>query len=261
MNVQRKYDRKIPAPLPAHRMLSRVAASLSPVIDLRSWCGPIKDQGSEGACTAHAGTSANEWIHRRYLGNSSVVFSPQYTYAKELIAQGSFPQDVGSDGVTLCNTMIANGCCELADYPYIAGQITMPTSTQDANAAKYRMGAYHGLTGSAVALSVIGDQVPWPVEIGFTVYSSFESDAMASTGIYNPNPSNESVLGGHEVLCVGYDVGAAATIRPAGCPPALLIQNSWSASWGLSGFFWMVLAVADDPQTDLKICHSGNKWA
>ena len=257
--MQRRYGRKIPAPLPAHRMLWRVSAGLSPVIDLREWCGPIKDQGAEGSCTAHAGTSANEWIHRRYLENSSVVFSPQYTYAKELIAQGNFPQDAGSDGVTLCNTMIANGCCELSTYPYVAGQIEMPTAAQDANAAQYRMGAYHGLTGWGVAMSVLGDPVPWPVEMGFTVYSSFESDATAQTGIYNPG-SDEEVLGGHEVLLVGYDLGATPTLRPANCPPAFLVQNSWGTGWGLSGFFWAVTAVLNDGQTDLKICHSGHPW-
>lgn len=256
--MNRVYGRKVPAPLPAHRMLSKVSA-VPAVVDLREWTGPVKDQGQEGSCTAHAGTSANEWIHRKYLGNKTVVFSPQYTYAKELLAQGNFPQDSGSDGVTLCNTLVVNGCCELSLYPYTPGQINSPTSQQDANAALYRLGAYHGLTGSQVALSVLGDPVPWPVEVGFTVYASFESSETAQTGIYNPQPG-EAVLGGHEVLAVGHDVGDTPTIRPAGCPPALLIMNSWSDSWGLRGFFWMPLAVVDDPQTDLKIVHSGHPW-
>lgn len=256
--MKRVFDRKIPEPLPTHRMISRITTVLPSVIDTRQFCGAIKDQGAEGACTAHAGTSANEWIHRKYL-NSSPTFSPQYTYAKELIAQGNFPQDEGSDGVTLCNTLIASGCCELTLYPYVAGQILRPTADQDANAAQYRLGAYHGLTGSRVALSVLGDPTPWPVPIGFTVYESFQSDEVAETGIYNPKPG-ESAVGGHEVLMVGYDVGQVPYLRPANCPAAALIQNSWGTGWGLSGFFWMPLSVLDDPQTDLKIAHSGRPW-
>ena len=77
--------------------------------------------------------------------------------------------------------------------------------------------------------------------------------------MYKPQPG-ESVLGGHEVLMVGYDVGASPTIRPKNCPPAALIQNSWGEDWGLKGFFWMALSVLDDPQTDLKIIHSGHPW-
>jgi Papain family cysteine protease len=257
--IARVYNRKMPAPLPAHRMITQRAAALPGYVDLRKWGGPLKDQGSEGSCTGHAGTSSGEWICRKYFGKQP-VFSPQYTYAKELIAQGSFPQDVGSDGVTLCNTTITSGLCELSVYPYVAGRILQPTPEQDENAGDYRMGAYHGLVGSGVALSVIGDPTPWPVLIGFTVFSSFESDQVAETGIYNPDRTKESVLGGHEVVMLGYDVGPAPSIRPAGCPPAALIQNSWSASWGIGGFFWMALPVLDDPQTDLKIVHTGRPW-
>lgn len=257
--MMRTYGRKIPVALPRKMMLDRVMLSLPSVVDLRKFCGPMKDQGAEGSCTAHAGTSANEWIHRAYL-KSSPIFSPQYTYAKELIAQGDFPEDDGSDGTTLCQTLVACGCCEFEEFPYIAGQITRPTAVQDANAAKFRLGAYHGLTGSQVALSVLGDPVPWPVELGFTVYSSFESEEVARTGIYNPQPG-EQVLGGHEVLMVGYDIGETPSLRPGGCPKAVLIQNSWGSGWAVGGFFWMALSVLDAGDTDLKIVHSGHPWA
>lgn len=254
----RTYGRKIPAPLPAHRMLIRAGAVPS-VVDLRKFSGPVKDQGSEGSCTAHAGTSANEWIHRRYLG-SWPVFSPQYTYAKELIAQGDFPRDAGSDGVTLCNTLIAHGCCELAEYPYVVGAIAKPTPAQDLNAAKYRLGAYHGLAGSTTAISVLADPTPWPVEIGFTVYESFESDEVAKTGVVPLPKSNERVKGGHEMLALGYDIGTNPTLRPAGSRPSFLIQNSWGNTWGIGGFCWMPVQFLDDPETDLKIVHSGHPW-
>jgi C1A family cysteine protease len=255
-----KYDRKVPAPLPKHMMLSR-AAVLQTVVDLRQWNGPVKNQGSEGACTAHAGTEGGEWIYRKYFG-AAPTFSPQYTYVKELQKQGSFPDDVGSDGTTLCETIIENGFCELSAFPYVAGQIVAPTPDQDADAGKWKIvGAYHGLDGSQTALSVITDPVPWCVEMGFTVYDSFESDEMSTTGIYSPS-STEQVLGGHEVLIVGCDIGTTPTLRPTNCPPAVLVMNSWGTGWGWngSGYFWAVLPVLDDPQTDLKVFHAGKPW-
>jgi C1A family cysteine protease len=257
--MTRVYNRKVPVPLPLHRMISKAILGLPSAYDGRQFCGAVKDQGSEGSCTAHTGTSAAEWIFRAYFGKMT-RFAPQYTYARELMAQGSFPQDVGSDGVTLCNSMIVNGLCEEAAFPYIAGQITAPTPEQDANAALHRLGAYHGLTGSSVALSALGNATPWPVEVGFTVYSSFESELLASTGVMPVPAAGESVLGGHEVLMVGYDISVAPTLRPASCPPAALIQNSWGTTWGLNGFFWMPLAILDATDTDLKVAHSGAPW-
>jgi len=259
-SIGRKYGRKVPAPLPGHRMLSNVSALIPNVADTRSFCGPIKDQGQEGSCTGHAFSSADEWINRKYL-NRSPILSPQFFYAEELLYDGNFPQDDGSDGTTGCIVAIVKGCCEASVYPYVAGQILQPTATQLQNALAYTLGAYHGLVGSKVALSVLGDPTPWPVEIGFTVYESFESDTVAQTGIYSPG-TGEAVLGGHEVLMVGYDIGPTPTLRPANCPPAALIQNSWGTGWGWngSGFFWMVLPVLDASDTDLKIVHSGSPW-
>ena len=240
-------------------MLSRVTPNLLPVADLRSACGPIKNQGQLGSCTGHAFSSATEWISRKYLGTQPVL-SPLYVYAKELIADGNFPNDDGSTGTTGSNVVIADGCCEDALYPDASQVIEQPTAAMDQNAAKYKLGAYHGLTGSAVAQSVIGDPVPWVVEMGFTVYDSFEGNQVASTGIYVPDTATESVVGGHEVLVVGYDLGTVPTIRPKACPPAFLIQNSWAADWGLNGFVWIASSVLDAPDTDLKIVHSGGPW-
>jgi Papain family cysteine protease len=255
-----KFNRRMPLPLPAHRMLNCSTANLRTVVDLRQSCGPIKNQGDLGSCTGHAFSSAIEWIFRAYLKQSPVL-SPLYIYANELIDNGDFPNDEGSDGTTGSTVTIADGCCEDSLYPDASQKIQQPTAEMNTNAAQYKMGAYHGLQGSQTALSVIGDPVPWPVEIGFTVYDSFESDEMASTGIYNPAPG-ESVLGGHEVLMVGYDVGATPSLRPSNCPPAALIQNSWGTGWGWNGtgFFWMAIPVLDDAQTDLKIVHSGLPW-
>lgn len=256
-----RYDRIQPPPMAAHRMITKVSEGLLPVADLRLHCGPVKDQGPEGSCTAHANAEGAEWEFRAYL-NKQPIFSPQYTYEKELIHDGSFPNDNGSDGETACIVAIASGFCELSLDPYIAGRIVRPTAEQDKNAAQWRLGAYHGLSGSSVAQSVLGDPVPWPVLMGFDVYDSFESDEVAQTGIYNPNMASESILGGHEILIVGYDLGARPTLRPVSCPPAFLVMNSWGTGWGWNGtgFFWAVPGVLNDPNTDLKIAHLGHPW-
>ena len=259
--MTRQWGRRIPAPLPAAKMLRRISPSLPPMVDLRAWCGPIKNQGDLGSCTGHAFSSGGEWIARKWLG-AAPVLSPLYLYVKELQANGNFPQDAGSDGTTGCEVLTSFGCCEDWLYPDASQVIKHPTGRMNANAKTHAMGAYHGLVGSVTAQSVLGDPVPWPIEIGFTVYSSFESAEVATTGIYNPDPSTESVLGGHEILLVGYDLGISPQLRPPGAGPSFLAQNSWGTGWGWggSGFVWLATSVLDDPQTDLKIVHSGPPW-
>lgn len=261
----RRYGRRKPLALPPHRMLTRTAPPPVTVVDLRKFDGPIKDQGQEGSCTGHAFSEAGETIYRIYPEwlpkgvTIPPIFSPQHFYEHELLLDGDFPNDNGSTGETACNVATSIGFCPLSLDPYVAGDIVQPTAEQDAAARAFMMGAWHGLTGSVTALSVLSDPVPWPVEIGFTVYESLESDAVAMTGIYNPQPG-ESVLGGHEVKMSGFDIGTTPTLRPVGCPPAVLIQNSWGTDWALSGYFWMAISVLDATDTDLKIIHAGRPW-
>ena len=225
------------------------AVCLPPVVDLREWAGPIKDQGQEGSCTGHAFSSAREWINRRYE-KGSVVLSPQCLYAEELIADGSFPQDAGSMPRTGCRVLTKQGCCEASLFPYVAGQITAPTAEQAANALKYRTGAYHRIATLDDVLTCLADPTPWPVPVAFTVYQSFESQEVADTGIMPIPQPGEQVLGGHEVLCVGYDL-----------PKRLaLIQNSWSSSWGQRGFFQMPFDVLSSSDSDLWMVHTGGPW-
>ncbi len=67
---------------------------------------------------------------------------------------------------------------------------------------------------------------------GFSVYESFESDSVASTGVV-PMPSpNEQLLGGHAVVLVGYDDTKKVWI----------VRNSWGTNWGQAGYFTMPYA-------------------
>ena len=61
----------------------------------------------------------------------------------------------------------------------------------------------------------------YPFVFGFTVYTKFESQDMAKTGVLSMPGPDEDVVGGHAVLAVGYD-DASQTF---------LVRNSW----GLAG--------------------------
>ena len=67
----------------------------------------------------------------------------------------------------------------------------------------------------------------YPFVFGFSVYESFESAAVAKSGVVPmPDGSREKMLGGHAVLAVGYDEGKQRFI----------VRNSWGAAWGIKGY-------------------------
>jgi len=72
----------------------------------------------------------------------------------------------------------------------------------------------------------------YPFVFGFTVYQSFESQQVASTGVVPmPSPSEQTV-GGHAVMAVGYDDSQQQFI----------VRNSWGTGWGMAGYFTMPYA-------------------
>lgn len=227
-----------------------VPSTLPPRVDLRSYAGPIKDQGQEGSCTGHAGSSDVEWQFRRYR-NQSPILSPADLYANELIKEGTFPNDDGAQPRTICQILNQVGVCEEGIDPYVAGQIEKPSDTAAANAAQYKLGGYHRLTGLQDVLSCLGNATPWPVLVSFQVYESFESENVQDTGMMPvPNVNSEELLGGHEVICLGYDLKAGL----------ILCQNSWGPAWGQSGFFQMPFEVVNNQNLcpDLWIIHLGH---
>ena len=69
----------------------------------------------------------------------------------------------------------------------------------------------------------------FPICFGFSVYNSFETEEVANTGIMSMPKKDESLLGGHAVLAVGYD----------DTKKCIIVRNSWGKEWGDNGYFYM----------------------
>jgi C1A family cysteine protease len=87
-----------------------------------------------------------------------------------------------------------------------------------------------------------------PVAIGIAVYESFESAMVAKTGdVPMPNRGwvcRESLLGWHAVTAVGYN----------DLERKIICRNSWGASWGRAGHFFLSYEYILDPSL------SGDFW-
>jgi C1A family cysteine protease len=99
----------------------------------------------------------------------------------------------------------------------------------------------------------------YPFVFGLMLYESFESHKVRHTGIVSmPSPAHEKTVGGHAMLCVGYDDDEKVFI----------VRNSWGADWGKEGYcfipyhylqthkltedFWTVRMVSEKQATAEK---------
>jgi len=201
------------------------------IVDLRQYCSLIEDQGNLGSCTGNAIAGAIELINKR--NNKLLDVSRLFIYYYERMLIGTINYDSGAyirDGIKACYTY---GAPLESLWPYNISKFkTTPASTAIIDATKRKVTSYQ----KAADFNAVMDAVTsgYPVIIGFSVYSSFETATVARTGIMPyPNVNRERLLGGHAVLIVGYNKNNNTFI----------VRNSWGTGWGDKGYFYMPFQV------------------
>ncbi len=210
---------------------------LPPSVDLRSNFPPPYDQGQLGSCTANAIAGAIQFERRKQMLSPDFTPSRLFIYYNERVIEGTVDTDAGAqirDGV---KSVVKQGACREATWPYVIGKFTKkPSAAAYAEASKYTVTSY-----SRVARTL--NQMKgclasgFPFVFGFTVYDSFESAAVAKSGIVPMPKPGETAVGGHAVLAVGYNE----------TQQRFLVRNSWGSGWGKKGYFTMPYAYLTDP--------------
>src|SRR5213075_165122 len=206
-------------------------------IDLRKQCPPVYDQGQLGSCTANAIGGAIEFDQMKEKLPQIFIPSRLFVYYNERVIEGTVDSDSGAmlrDGI---KTVAKQGACPEPMWPYLINKFkTKPSAACYAEAAKHTAVSYQRLVQS---LSQMKGCLAsgYPFVFGFTVYESFESDAVKTSG-HAPMPKwNERPVGGHAVMAVGYDESKQW----------FLVRNSWGAEWGMKGYFTMPYAYLIQP--------------
>lgn len=212
-------DRKYSAVIPL--------SALPPFVDLRQSCPPVWDQGSIGSCSSHAIGAAFMYVSMKE--QLSTIFTPSrlFHYYNERVLEHSTKSDSGAqlrDGI---KAIVKWGMCDETLWPYDVTKFAKkPTAPVYRAAYKNRAIQYQSIPRSLIQMkSVLASGFPFI--LGISVYESFESDAVAKTGIVPMPDLKEEMLGGHAVLAVGF----------SDIDQRFIIRNSWSESWGQSGYF------------------------
>ena len=206
-------------------------ANIPDKMDLRPDCPPVYDQGQLGSCTANAIAGAIEFDQRKTQAGE---FTPSrlFIYYNERDMEGTVSTDSGAqirDGIKSVSVL---GAPPEPDCPYVIANFAQkPSVTAYTDAKQHVVTLYQRLVQELNTLKGCLAS-GFPFVFGFTCYESFESQAVAASGVLPMPKSGEAVVGGHAVVCVGYDDSSREFI----------VRNSYGSSWGQAGYFLMPYA-------------------
>lgn len=213
---------------------------------LKQWCSPIEDQGNLGSCTAHAAVGMLEYFERKAFGkhiDASRLFV--YKTTRNLM---KVTGDTGAYIRSVMGALTLFGAPPESYYPYLESKFDEePSAFLYSYAQNYQALTYYRLDPPGTTNSALLTQIKTslnsnlPVMFGFTVYDSYNQSE--TNGGCLPFPTrNESILGGHAVLAIGYDDTKKIRNSLTGgleTTGAIEIRNSWGTSWGAAGYGWL----------------------
>jgi len=227
-------------------LTKRETSSVPTRVDLRRWCSPIEDQGDIGSCTAHAGVGIVEYYERKAF-NKHIDASRLFLYK----VTRRLSHLTGDSGAYLRKTMgglVLFGVPPEEYWPYSDRTPDFdkePDSFCYSFAENYKMIKYFRHDTPNVTEEVTLKRIKQalaasvPSMFGFTVYGSINQ--VSTTGKIPYPCRDESSVGGHAIVAVGYDDKMSIENGDCGLKTkgALLIRNSWGKAWGDEGYGWL----------------------
>lgn len=212
----------------------------------------VYDQGQEGSCTANAGAGLVEFNCLDTAYPWTFKPSRSFIYYNTRKIEGTENQDSGATVSDTLDAIATFGVCPedgnpAWSMPYVAGQYaTAPTEAMYKDALLHCALEHQQVPQNDTAIkSLLCNKKP--IEIGFTVYSSFMTQGVAKSGVMPVPGLLDWREGGHAVDVVGYLTNYTAGNQ--GIVNWAIVRNSWGKTWGRDGYFLMpwdkVLLSAD----------------
>jgi len=204
------------------------AFTLPSNVDLEPHFPGVYDQGQTGSCTGNSSGSVVEFLR---LKQRLWDFTPSrlFIYYNGRALEGTTDQDAGAEIRDVISGLLKFGAPSEKVWAFDPSLLTVKPYTSAYEKAKLDLisGADRVLqTEQAIRSTLAGGE---PIVFGITVYESFESEAVASSGIVPMPGTREQSVGGHAIVIVGYDHAKRM----------FKIRNSWGKGWGQRGYCWL----------------------
>ena len=197
---------------------------------LKNFVKQVKNQGSIGSCGAHAYTTALEVLFS--MRNDAVELSELFHYYVTREIEGTVLLDDGMELRNGAKALAEQGVCFETQHAYHPLLFDVePTNLARITAQWLTIKEYRRVNSFEEIKQSIAQGLP--VVIGVRVDNKFFAD---KTG--DIKRLSDTLLGGHAVCAVGYD------------KDRIEIVNSWSQSWGNSGFAWLNKTFVDKALID-----------
>jgi C1A family cysteine protease len=208
--------------------VSGPAVTYPKTFDPRAKAWGVYDQLTIGSCTANGGLSGfRQLLINEGLGDFNGSRLAQYYWAR--YAEGTTKSDAGATIRDAVKVLATRGTAPEAMWPYNVSKVFVGPPAAVGTAAKKNLALLYQavpLTQDAICQAVYKNG---NVIIGISVYASFESNAVAQTGIVPLPTKTEQLLGGHCLHLTGYDLTKGWAI----------VKNSWGTSWGDKGYCYI----------------------
>lgn len=211
-------------------------------INLATTYSNVYDQQNLGSCTGNAIAMGIDFTLIKE-GKKPLNGSRLFIYYNERVIEGTVKQDAGAqirDGI---KTVYNSGLCSEVLWPYNQNKYQVKPSLKCYTTAKSNLlTKYMRLDNSKLSDLKSCLAEGYGFVFGFSVYESFETEEVATTGIVPMPATTETILGGHAVFCVGFDDKTQS----------FKVRNSWGVGWGDKGHFYIPysyltnLNLADD---------------
>jgi C1A family cysteine protease len=234
-NRDKKYSavHRETAPLPAKADLERLFPSCF-------------NQLKTSSCGGHAASAL-----MCGLTGQKAAYSQLQIYWGVRAIENSINEDTGVECRDLFRVLQVTGAAPERLWPFDPANLFVePTDDVYEAAGQTTIDSYSRLDGKLDYLKCLA--AGYPFVLGFTVFESLDSEAVAKSGVIPMPLRGDTEMGGHAVLAIGYDTDfysnpafiASGLPRSKVSSVALKIRNSWGATWGIRGHGWLPIDLA-----------------
>lgn len=203
-------------------------------VDLRNYFGPIRNQGSQGACASFAVSSVIE-----SLAHENLMYSPAFLYWCAREVNNKTESDCGASLHDVIKVSIQKGVCDEDSMPYDVRSFDVPPSNEAFQKAEECLVIDAQTVKPKIKHIKSALDDGYPVIVGTKIFDSFTDTNRG----FVPHPSDEELERGRSD---GHGVHALVICGFSEKAKVLVARNSWGEQFGDNGYCYIPYSYAEE---------------